>query len=587
MPLTPLATPENAAVFGKALERRDVTPGEPIMSEDPGNAFAEDASDSSGSSEPSADDTVPSVAPDAPEIAMQASDSAAGLDVGASSNQVITDESAPSVAPGAANAFDSTADSETATNQEVTQLDRRNPSEILLRLAENYDLFHSRDGTCFAEINIDGHHETLPVKDVKEYLLSDYFRVTGKAAPTNAVRSAIGTLNARAKYNGPQCFVHVRVAREAGRVFLDLADRERRVIEINAQGWSIVSDASVRFRRPSGMVALPTPERGGSIEELRPFLNLRDQNDFVLVIAYLIAALHPPGPYPVIAVSGVQGSAKSSFSRFVRAIIDPNISPLREIPRNERDFFIMANNSHVIAFDNLSRVPDWVSDMLCRLSTGGGLSTRRLRTDDDEMLFDAARPIILNGIEEVVGRPDLADRSICISLEPLADPRPEEELRNDFYRVLPRILGALLDGLAQCLGKIPHICPSEYSRMADFVKIATACDGTFWSPGTFHAAYRANRDKAAEAAIEADPVASALIDMMSAQSQWVGTATALLDGLRQATEKFNRNLPKSPNSLSGRLNRLQPILRGYGIEIKKNERAGHGGHRMISITRQK
>jgi hypothetical protein len=557
----PLTTTDtaNAAVFGQALERRDVPPGDPmIMSEDAGNAIAKDASDS-----------------------------AASLDVGTPSNQVITDQSAPAVAPDASNGFDSVADSKTAANVDVTQLSRRNPSEILLHLAENYDLFHSPDGTCFADVNINGHHETLPLKEVKDCLLRDYFRVTGKAAPSNAVRSAFGVLIARAKYNGPECFVHVRVATEAGRIFLDLADRERRVIEINAQGWSIVSDTPVRFRRPGGMQGLPMPERGGSIEDLRPFLNLRDQNDFVLVIAYLIAALHPPGPYPVMAVSGVQGSAKSSFSRFVRAIIDPNISPLREIPQNKRDFFIMAKNSHVIVFDNLPRVPDWVSDVLCRLSTGGGLSTRRLRTDDDEMLFDATRPIILNGIEEVLGRPDLADRSICISLEPLANPRPEEELRNEFHRAQPRILGALLDGLAQCLAKLPHVCLSEYSRMADFVKIATACDGTFWSPGTFRAAYRANRDKVAEAAIEADPVASALIDMMSTQLQWVGTATALLDALRQATENFNRNLPKSPNSLSGRLNRLQPILRGHGIEIKKNERAGHGGHRMISITRQK
>jgi hypothetical protein len=556
----PLATPDtaNATVFGQALERRDGTPGDPILSEDPGNPFVKDASDSSGGSEPSA-----------------------------VNNNASADDTAPSVAPDAANAFDSTADSETATNQEVMEFGQCNPSEVLLHLTENYDLFHSPDGTCFAEVTVDGHHETLPVKDVRDYLVSEYLRVRGKAPPDNAVRSAISTLNARAKYNGPERVVHVRVAREAGRVFLDLADRERRVIEINAQGWSIVSDAPVWFRHPSGMRPLPMPERGGSIEDLRPFLNLRDQNDFVLVIAYLIAALHPPGPYTVMAVSGVQGSAKSSFSRFVRAIIDPNVSPLREIPRNKRDFFIMAKNNHVIALDNVPRLPDWVSDLLCRLSTGGGLSTRRLRTDDDEMLFDASRPTILNGIEEVVGRPDLADRSICISLEPLANPRPEEELRNDFRRVEPRILGALLDGLAQCLKKLPHVYLSECSRMADFVKIGTACDGTFWSPGTFHAAYRANRDKAIDAAIEADPLASALIDMMNTQSQWVGTATALLNALKKATESFDRNLPKSPNSLSGRLNRLEPILRRHGIEIKKKLRTGHEGHRIISITRQK
>ena len=126
------------------------------------------------------------------------------------------------------------------------------------------------------------------------------------------------------------------------------------------------------------------PERGDSIDNLKPFLNLQDQNDFVLVAAWLTAALRPRGPYPVLAVSGEHGSAKSSLSRLLRSLIDPNVAPLRPIPKSLRDFFIMAKNGHVMALDNLSGIPNWASDALCQAATGGGFATRKLHTDGEK-----------------------------------------------------------------------------------------------------------------------------------------------------------------------------------------------------------
>ena len=66
----------------------------------------------------------------------------------------------------------------------------------------------------------------------------------------------------------------------------------------------------------------------------------------------------------------------------------------------------------------------------CRLATGGGFAVRQLYTDQDEVLFDAARPVILNGIEDIVTRPDLADRAILLMLEPIPEERrrPKQEL---------------------------------------------------------------------------------------------------------------------------------------------------------------
>ncbi len=78
----------------------------------------------------------------------------------------------------------------------------------------------------------------------------------------------------------------------------------------------------------------------------------------------------------------------------LRAIVDPNIAPLRTAPRNERDLVISGSNSLMLVLDNMSQLPEWLSDALCRLATGGGMSTRELYADRDEALFQLRRPII-------------------------------------------------------------------------------------------------------------------------------------------------------------------------------------------------
>ena len=112
----------------------------------------------------------------------------------------------------------------------------------------------------------------------------------------------------------------------------------------------------------------------------------------MLLAAWLVAAFRPHGPYPILVLHGEQGSAKSTTARVLRALLDPNTAPLRGEPRDLRDVMIAASNGWIISFDNLSRIPHWLSDALCRLATGGGFSTRELYTDSEEVLFDAQRP---------------------------------------------------------------------------------------------------------------------------------------------------------------------------------------------------
>jgi hypothetical protein len=186
------------------------------------------------------------------------------------------------------------------------------------------------------------------------------------------------------------------------------------------------------------------PARGGKIEALRPFLNTT-VSDFTLVVAYLLAALYPRGPYPILILYGEQGAAKTNFLRRLRKLIDPHEVATCAPPLSARDLFIAAGNTHLQTFENVSKLSDAMSDNFCRLSTGGGLRLRTLFKDADETLFRGARPIAFEGISNVVSRPDLQDRALIFLLENIQRYKTERELLAEFEQELPGIFGALLD----------------------------------------------------------------------------------------------------------------------------------------------
>src|SRR5499425_1978579 len=309
-------------------------------------------------------------------------------------------------------------------------------ADMLFPNAVSAEFFHSDAGTAFVDLLNNGNRETWPIrsKRFRTWLRRRHYEVTRTAASAAAINSALDLLEAQAQFEGPERAVHVRLAEHEGHIYLDLADECWRAVEIGPDGWRVIGSPPVRFRRAAGMLPLPMPRAGGSIEELASFFNLPSRNDFVLVVAWLLATLRAGGPYPVLAISGEQGSAKTVLSKLMRAVIDPSVAPVRALPRDERELFIAAGHGHVLAFDNLSRLPSWLSDTLCRLTSGGAFSTRRLFSDQDEILFAAARPIILNGIQDVITRPDLADRAILLTLAPIAERqrRPEHALWRAF-----------------------------------------------------------------------------------------------------------------------------------------------------------
>jgi hypothetical protein len=480
---------------------------------------------------------------------------------------------------------------DTAATSDPERKTKPTQAEVLLGLAGEHDYFHAAgDGRAYAVVRFDDGEgrQILPVRSnaFRQVLARDYYRETGKAPSSGIMQDVLGVLESRARFDGEARAVGVRVLGACGRVYLDLGDERWRAVEIGPDGWRVLADPPVHFRRPRGMLALPEPARGGSLSELRQLANVGTDTDWRLAVAWLVQALMPTGPYPVLCVHGEQGAAKSTFCRMLRGTIDPNLAPLRSAPRDERDLVIAASNSWILALDNLSYLDPWLSDALCRLATGGGYATRELYSDSDETILDAQRPILLNGIEELSTRPDLLDRAIVLTLPSLDENQrlPEREVWARYEQVRPRVLGALLDTLAGALRHRERVQLPRLPRMADFAVLGEAAGVALgWRQGEFVAAYAANRDEQTGTILDGSIVYPALQAVVSVRGQWEGTATDLLAQLtQQAGDRArDRGWPGTGRALAGMLRRLAPTLRRAGLAV---EFARVARQRLIRLT---
>ena len=478
-----------------------------------------------------------------------------------------------------------------SSQRQESQVDRL----IALASEDDADLFHSPPGEAYATVAVNGHRETWSVKSrgFRHWLLWRFFETKRKAPAAQALQDALNTIAAKAVYQGQQRPVFIRVAEIDGSIYLDLANDSWQAVKINEQDWQVVDSPPVRFVRRRGMLPLPLPERGCRLELLRQFVNVRSESDWTLLLSWLVAALRVPGPYPLLILHGEQGSAKSSAARVLRELVDPNTAPLRSEPRDPRDLIIAATNSWVINLDNLSRLPTWLSDCLCRLSTGGGFGTRELYTDSEEALFDAQRPVILNGIEELATRSDLLDRALILYLPPISDAKRKREADfwKDFEEARPQLLGAVLDAVSTALRRLPTTQLQELPRMADFAVWATAAEPAFGVDGvSFTEAYRGNRESSNDLVLDASLVAQAVKTHVSERS-FYGTATELLTLLNQlASDETRRekSWPKDGRSLSNKLRRLSPNLRQVEIAVTfDGEGSGRAKRRVIRLEKSR
>lgn len=450
-----------------------------------------------------------------------------------------------------------------------------NGTALLLKILNGSKLWKTDDDRTIATVEQNGHKEPIAIDSphFARWLVYRYMNESGRPPSADALAQTLQAISAKAYYEGETLAHPMRSAWDGSKLIVDLCDPSWRVVEVGCDGWRIAGSTSIHFRRSKGCLALPTPVEGGSLDELREILPLAEERDWIVLIAWLTFSLVPKGPYPLLILEGEQGSAKSTTSKMLKRLIDPHVTPTRSTPKSARDLAISAMNSHILTYDNLSRIEPWLSDAFCSLATGAGFATRQLHSDYEEAYFNSTNPLILNGIVDIATSPDLLDRSVILQLPPIdrSKRRIDAAIWRDFDRRHPRILGAILDTTARAIAVRDSITLDRLPRMADFAIWGEAVwVGLGRERGFFSDTYQTFLDRAIVTAVEHSPVAEAIREFASLRGDWSGTVSDLLTELGRIvseTKRSGRSWPKSPIGLAKAIERVSPVLRTLGVDV--------------------
>lgn len=452
----------------------------------------------------------------------------------------------------------------------------------------NVRLFHGEDDTVFAVLPVGTTRQVWPLdsKEVAAWLAMKYYRAYGKVPGGQAIRDTVKTMEGIGKHGSTREKVWLRTAERDGVLYLDLSNEAWEAVAIKGGSWEVIPRPPVWFKRTAGMKELPRPERDGDIGLLRRFLNIGGDQEWILVRAWLTAALRPVWPYPILVLSGQQGSAKSTNATFLRMLIDPSLAMIRQEPKSRQDLIVAGDNSWVLAFDNLSYLTAEMSDAMCCIATGTGFTCRALFTDRTEAIFQFCRPIITTSIEDIASRSDVCERSILIHCPIITGDtrRSYQAIKKAYEQELPLILGGALNLLAKAQRRFRYVKETGLPRMGDFARWGIAVEQALGEPeGSFLEAYNSNLVVGKANAIESSPLVPALLALVEKWPEWEGSASRLLADLKDCAFGLMqaKDWPKVPSQLSNRLRRLAPNLPAVGIKAEVRTVDGYKIWRIV------
>lgn len=437
-------------------------------------------------------------------------------------------------------------------------------------------LFKDEYSVAHVRIPVGDHTEVWPCKSsaFTRWLGGEYYRLMkgSTVAGREAVKDAIGLLEGRAINECPEHKLYNRIAQTPDAIWYDLGDAQFRAVRVTREGWSVVTDVPLLFRRFSHLAPQVEPTRGGSVDEVLKFVNVTGEDQKILFLVHLVASFIPGWPHPALYVYGTQGSAKSTLSRIDRMLIDPSRIEVVSLTRKEEELAQQLGHHNFLSFDNVSEMPDWIADLLCRAITGGGFSKRELYTNDDDVIRYVMANIGINGINLASNRADLLERCLLLKLERMKDRKQEHELMADFELARPKILGAIFDTVAKAMTLQPSIKVDELPRMADFALWGcAAAEALGIGQDAFLKAYSHNISSQSEELINDNTVATLIRGIVdSHDGKWEGNPTQLFKTFKDQaiTEQImDKRLPANPAALMRELNRLKTPFEEMGYQI--------------------
>ena len=471
---------------------------------------------------------------------------------------------------------------------------KRSQADRLVELVEvsAVELFHDQVGEPYARGELGNHREVWRLgskaRRCQRWLANAMWEAEGKAPGPQAITSALNVLEAKAG-RGPMIALRNRVATHEGALYYDLGDEKWRAVRVTAEGWAVVDDPPPLFRRYSHQQAQVEPDPSGDLTDLLGFINVREPGDQLLVLVYLVSCLVPEFPHPIAVFYGPQGSAKTTLFRVLRMVVDPSVLEVMSFPHEKAELAQMLAHHWCGFFDNVSFLPQWLSDMLCRASTGEGFSKRGLYTDEDDVIFTVKHCVGLTGINAAPRHSDLLDRCLFFGLSSIAEEerRTEKEFWTEFEARRPGLVGGAFNVLAKAMALLPSIVLPGKPRMADFAEWGCAlAQALGTSQDAFLAAYARDQDRRHEEAVRASPVGDMVVAMMEGRGVWEGTASELLERLSELAEGQRISIrekewPKLPHVLTRRLNEIAPNLEAIGIRVAISK----GVRRVVRLER--
>ncbi|MDQ0648602.1 hypothetical protein QFZ53_002798 [Microbacterium natoriense] len=438
-----------------------------------------------------------------------------------------------------------------------------------------FDFFVDTNGKAYGVRK--GGHVAKPLSgsrtSIRQGLGGLYRHMTGKIASQNALAEAIATLEFEAHEAGEPRELFLRSARVSDDVYIDLGDTTERVIHLTAGGWDLLeadAEIPVLFRRTNVTAALPMPLRGGDLDLIWTFVNMPSADERGLVAGWLVAACLLVGlPCPILALLGEQGTAKTSSARRVFALVDPTNAAVRRPPTDIDRLLHACAHSRSVVFDNLSSIPRWLSDGLCRGVTGESDVDRSLFTDDEARLIQVQAVIGFTGIDVGALAGDLAERTLWGELEviPPSKRRSERELNAAWTEAYPSMVGGLLDLVVLALQKLPEVDLAEKPRMADFAEVLAALD---LATGSERLTYYVHAQEAvATEIVDTDRFLQAIVKQITAR--WSGSGKDLYAKLPRPEGKSGEFWPEQ-RGMSSKLRRVAPDLRKAGWTVEEQKR---------------
>ncbi len=414
---------------------------------------------------------------------------------------------------------------------------------------------------------------------LRQQLAAAYFDQRGKAASAVSLADMLNVVEGDALRAGPVP-VDLRVAARDGVLYIDRGTPTAAAIRVSAAGWDVTRTPPVVFRRTALSASLPEPVRGGTLAGFRDLLNVNDAG-FRLLIGWLLAGFLPAIPHPILALLGQQGTAKTTALRLLLSLLDPSTAPVRTPPTDPAAWAVTAAHSWAVGLDNVSNLPGWLQDALCKAVTGDGIVRRALYSDNDVSVLAFRRVLALTSIDPGSLQGDVADRMLTVELEPIRKEqrRTDRAVHAAFEDLWAETLGGVLDLLARVLGVLPGVHLAEHPRMADFACVLAALDQvTGWTTLTD---YLRLSDETAYSVIEGDAFISAVLGLAEREVIWTGSARELLAVI--TPERPPRGWPTTPQKVGGIIKRSTPALALAGVQVVERPRQ-HGGRRGYVIT---